>query len=381
MVKVFLEIGGEKVLAWAEISIDNLIFNFNQVKKLVGNKVEIYPAVKAYGYGHNSVEVARALSVNGANKFLVARMEEGLELQHSGIKEPIMVLSPITEDLAGDMVESGFEPAVCVKEVVKKMSDEAAKMKREFSVHIKIDTGLGRVGIKPEELNDFADYVCNLPNIKIVGVMTHFPIADAKEKDFTKNQIKVFYNAINNCKVLKGKEITRHLANSAAILDLPEGYADAVRPGIMLYGYYPSEYVNHNVELKQVMSLRGRVIFIKSVKKGTGISYGLTYKAEKDTIIATVAMGYADGLPRHLSNKGRVIVRGQYAPIVGRICMDQTMIDVGNIDGVGIGDRVTFFGKQDGLIISVDEVAQLAQTINYEILTQIGRRIPRVIIK
>ena len=369
------------MLAWAEVSIDNLIFNFNQVRKLVGDKIEIYPAVKAYGYGHNSIEVARALSLNGANKFLVARMEEGLELRHSGIKEPIMVLSPITEDLAGDIVESGFEPAVCVKEVVKKMSDEVVKMKRELSVHIKIDTGMGRVGIKPEELNDFADYICNLPNIKVVGVMTHFPIADAKEKDFTKNQIEVFHNTVDNCKTLKGRKITRHLANSSAILDLPESYADAVRPGIMLYGCYPSEYVNHNIELKQVMSLRGRVVFIKKVKKGTGISYGLTYKAEKDTIIATVAMGYADGLPRLLSNKGRVIIRGRYAPIVGRVCMDQAMIDVGNIDGVEVGDRVTFFGKQDGLFISVDEVAQLAQTINYEILTQIGRRVPRVIIK
>jgi len=369
------------MLTWAEVDINNLIFNFNQVKKLIGNKIEIYPAVKAYGYGHNSIEVARALSLHSANKFLVARIEEGLELRNAGIKEPIMVLSPITEDLAGDMVESGFEPAVCVKEVVKKMSDEAMKIKKEVSIHIKIDTGMGRVGIKPDELNDFVDFIRQLSNIKIIGIMTHFAIADAKEKAFTKKQIKSFHNAVDNCDVLKGKKITKHLANSSAILDLPESYADAVRPGIMLYGCYTSEYVNHNIELRQVMSLRARVVFMKKVKKGTGISYGLTYKAPKDTTVATVAIGYADGLPRLLSNKGRVIIRGKYAPIVGRVCMDLTMIDVGAIEGVEVGDRVTFIGKQDGLFISVDEVAQLAQTINYEILTQIGRRVPRVIVK
>ena len=322
---------------YAAIDLDAVCHNISEIKKLVGPDTKIMPVIKADGYGHGAVPVAKALNKIGVDGFAVAIIEEGIALRKQGIT-----------------------------------------MKKDARIHIKVDTGMNRIGFKPtEESVGQVQRIQKLPNIKIQGIFTHFACADEEDKTSARHQKELFDQFVSKIEE-KGIEIpVKHVSNSAAIMDLRECRMDMVRSGIITYGLYPSEEVDKSaIDLKPALSLISHVIHVKEV--GPGVSYGSTFVTDRKTRIATIPVGYADGYPRALSSRGRVIIRGQYAPIIGRICMDQFMVDVTDIEGVSVMDRVTLVGTEGDKNISVEEAADLAGSFNYEFVCGIGKRVPRV---
>jgi alanine racemase len=366
---------------WAEINLENLASNFRSVKNFINQPIEFMAVVKADAYGHCAVECAKRLENAGIDWLGVALPEEGLELRQNGIEKPILCLGGFWIGQEKILLENDLTPVIFQWEKAE-MLDRAA---RNFGViakaHIKIDTGMGRIGIRFEEIGFFIEKVKSLKNIRFDGIMTHFAAADSlEEKHFTNLQIERFNRTIKVFERTGFEFSYKDAANSPAGLAYPDSYGNLVRLGGILYGIGDDvlpDWID-KPEIKPVLSLFSKITFLKKIKKGETIGYGRTFRAERDSVIATIPIGYQDGLRRSLSNRGRVIINGNFAGIIGRISMDWTILDVTQIPDVKIGDRVVLIGEQNGLKIAAEEIAKLTDTISYEITCGIDRRVERI---
>jgi len=365
---------------WAEISIPSLIHNFNVLRAHVARSVQIMTVVKANAYGHGVVECARALEDAGSDCFAVALIEEGIELRRAGIMLPIVCLGGFRPGQADQIIEHDLTPVVFDLDAVIALSSAAQSRNALVNLHVKIDTGMGRLGIAIGELLDFARRIAALPNVRIDGLMTHFAEADSADSNFTHGQVSEFSRSIEILKTANVTPTFRHLANSAAIHGYPESWENLVRAGAALYGLRDDVLGPRGprFDLKPVMSLYSTVILLKDVPEGTGLGYSRTYRTSRASRIATLPIGYADGFRRAFGNRGRVIVRGQYAPVVGRISMDLTLIDVTDVKGVEQGDKVTLMGFEGSAALRSEAIASLIDTVSYEIVCGITARVPRV---
>lgn len=366
----------------AVINLDNIRHNISAMKSLVDKDKKMLAVIKADAYGHGAVEVAEALD-DLADFYAVAFIDEALELRRAGIDKPILILGytdPVDYEL---LLKYDVRPAMYETGDAQKLSDLAVSMGIKAKVHIKVDTGMGRIGFSCDDtgVEKIAE-ISNMPGIEIEGIFTHYAKADEIDKTAANGQLEKF-RWINGQLVGLGIHIpVRHISNSAGIMEMDNSDFDMVRSGIVTYGLYPSEEVDKSiVELRPAMSLMSKVIFVKDVKAGTGIGYGWSYIADHDIRVATVSAGYADGYPRAQSNKGRVIIHGEYAPIIGRVCMDQFMVDVSHIDGVQVRDDVILIGRDGDKEVTVEEVAEPANSFNYELVCNISRRVPRTYIR
>jgi alanine racemase len=366
----------------AVIDLDCIGRSVSGARDLVGDTVEIIAVVKADGYGHGAVRVAKKALRSGADSLAVAYPEEGAELRECGVTVPVLVLGLTPPEVKGALekvVESDLTQTVAEKELPVALNAMCPKGKK-IPVHIKVDTGMGRIGVRPEDVVEYISFLKGLTRIEIEGIYTHFPSADEADKEFTNNQIKVFMDLLDELKG-RGIEIPKvHMANSGGVLAHPESYLTAVRLGISLYGLYPSGEVQRSISLTPAMSFHTRVRYLKRVPRGTSISYGRTFVTKRETAVATLPVGYADGYPRILSNRGHVLVGGVEAPIIGRVCMDMTMVDVTDVPGVEVNDEVVLFGRQGKSEIHIDKMAEWLNTINYEVTCIVGKRVPRVYI-
>lgn len=366
---------------WAEINLDNLAFNFNSVKNFVGQKVKFMAVVKADGYGHNAVRCARRLEVEGVDWFGVAMPEEGIELRDAGIKKPILCLGSFWAGQEKLLLDKDLTPVIYQIYKAEILNRAAKEQGLKANVHIKIDTGMGRVGVRFDEIREFVEKLKEFKNLKVEGLMTHFAAADnLNENVFTNIQIKRF----NECVAIfenKGfRPVFKDLANSPGAVVHENSRADMVRIGGILYGL-GDDVLPKGVdkpELKPVMSVYTKIALLKKVSKGETLGYSRTFQTIRDSLIATIPIGYEDGIPRILSNKGRVIVNGKFAPIVGRISMDWTIIDVTDVPDVKLEDKVIIIGENNELKITAEELAAKSETISYEITCGINRRVPKI---
>lgn len=367
----------ERVLAI--VDLDAIAYNIRNIRKKTAEGTGIIGVIKADAYGHGSVETAEVLLKNGADWLAVAVVDEGLNLRKHGIDAPVLLLGYTPELRLVDVIENGFIQTVYSYDTAKKLSDAAERLGKRASVHIKIDTGMGRIGYRVnEESADEIVEISKLPGIDVNGMFTHFSTADEADKGYTIMQYKKFLK-MNEMLEERGLHIpVKHASNSAAIMDFDDMMLDMVRPGIILYGAYPSDEVKkENLSLRPAMSIKTHVSYVKYVEAGDSISYGRKYTAPGKRRIATIPVGYADGFIRAYSNGGKVLIRGQYAPIVGRICMDQFMVDVTDIEGVEVNDEVVLMGRQGDGEISADFIASVLNTINYEVFCTLSKRVPR----
>ena len=368
--------------AWAEINLSNLDFNIKRIKEKVGEGKRITGVIKADGYGHGAIKVANVLRANGVDSFGVATLSEAIKLRNAGFRdEEILILGLTPDPYVETLVEYNLTPVVCNYSNAEKISEAAKSADKVVQGFIAIDTGMGRIGYIPEDPAAIEEVkmIANLSNFKIGGLFSHFATADAEDKNYARLQEQryaAFYKKLINEHI---KVPVRALSNSAAIMEIPSAHYDQVRPGIILYGLYPSHEVDKNqLELRPAMSVKANIVHLKKVPAGTSISYGRKWTSTQDSLIATIPLGYADGYPRPYSSKAEVIVNGVKAPIVGNICMDQCMIDVTHVPYVRIGDEVTVMGKDGIYEVSADDIADATGTINYEIACAFGQRLPKV---
>ncbi|HBY21371.1 MAG TPA: alanine racemase [Clostridiales bacterium] len=368
----------ERVIA--EINVGNLKHNLNEVRKCVNSNSKIMVIVKANAYGHGIAQISKYLDDFGVDCFGVAIMSEAIELRKNGIIKPILILGYFEQSRVKEMLKNDIAQTIFKYEDAEFISDEAKKVGICAKIHIKIDTGMNRIGFRCEgEIIDEIKKIYGLPNILIEGTYTHFANADLKDKKATFEQIERYEKVIAELENRGMNVQNKHVLNSAGIIDLGKRYSmNCVRPGIMLYGLYPSDEVcKINVNLKPVMSLKTKVIFIKEVNADEYVSYGGAFVTNRKTRVATIPIGYADGYNRKLTNKGRVLIKGEYANVIGKVCMGQFMVDVTDIDGVNVGDEVILFGEQKGKPITATELGNICDTINYEIICGISDRVTR----
>jgi len=365
---------------WVEIDLDALDNNMKEIRRIVSPNTLITAVVKADAYGAGAVVASKELLSNGADRLAVSVLDEAVELRQAGITAKILILGSTTGKRAEELINFGVDAAVFHYEDALAFSKEAVRQNRPVSLHIAVDSGMGRIGYRPtEESIKEIKKISKLPNVILEGIFTHFAVADIQNKAYTREQYKKFKWI---CQRLKEEGVSIHIhhcCNSAAILDLPEFHDDMVRAGIIMYGLAPSDEVDiKRFNLKTVMSLKCCVDHIKIIDAGESVSYGRKFIAEKPTRIASLPVGYADGYTRMLSNKAEVLVHGKRVPQVGNICMDQCMIDVTTVPDIKIDDEVVLFGKQEGTELPVEELSNILGTINYEIICMLARRVPRV---
>jgi len=359
-------------LAYAEINLGALAGNIKRIKKTLRGKARFMAVVKANGYGHGSVDVSRAALGAGADCLGVASLKEALEIRNAGIRSPLLILSESEPDSAHDLVRAGVSQTVYTSRLAEALSRAAAKSGKKVSVHLKVDTGMGRVGVTVPEAAKLYGKMKELPGLNIDGIFTHFAIADDISSGYTAAQLETFRKVINEI----GDGRVKHCANSAATLYYPETHMDMVRVGLAMYGLSPRRD-GAAVDLEPALTFKTKVMFIKKVPAGTRLSYGSTHITDRETRIATLPVGYADGYSRALSNRGHVLIRGKRYPVVGRVCMDLTLVDIGK-DKVEVGDEVVLIGAQGGEKVSADEIADIMGTINYEVVCGIGKRVERI---
>ena len=366
---------------YAKIDLDAAAYNMEQMKKRIGGGARLIAVVKTDAYGHGAVPLAEVFEkLDYVWGYAVASLDEGMILRKHGIKKPILVLGCVFPDQYDDMVRNDIRAAVYMEEMALGMAEAAKKAGKKAYIHIKTDTGMGRIGFPvSEESADIIERISKLEDIKIEGMFTHFAKADETDKTYTYDQHRKFMWMKEQMEK-RGVEIPYYdCDNSAGIIDFPDMKHDLARAGISTYGMYPSEEVNQNaVDLKPVLSLVSHVIFVKTVEPGTSISYGGTFVAPEKMRVATIPVGYGDGYPRSLSNKGTVLIHGKRARILGRVCMDQFMVDVTDIPDVKFMDRAVLIGEDQGDRITVEELAGLSGRFNYEFVCCLGKRIPRV---
>ena len=369
---------------WAEIDLDALRTNFQQVKNcLTHASTKVMAVVKADAYGHGVEHCAQELAAAGADWFGVSSLAEALQLRHYGLRQPILIFGYTPPAQAQQLAEYGLSQTVFCSEYAEQLSIHAQAAGVQIPIHVKIDTGMSRLGFIPGEAKTIEDivHVCRLPGLTAQGIYTHFPSADYDgdpDGSVTQTQFETFTATIHTL-AQKGIHFAlRHCANSATTIAHPQMHLDMVRAGIVLYGLAPSAEVADRMPLAPVMQLKTVVSMVKPLPTGTFVSYGRTFCAPQDTMAATVNIGYADGYPRCLSGKAEMLVCGQKAPVIGRVCMDQLMLDVGQIQGVSPGMTVTVFGRDGDAFLPVDQLARQAGTIHYELVCLVGRRVPRV---
>ena len=367
--------------AYAVIDLDALRANAQAVIDKVGPDVKIMSIVKTDAYGHGAVPVARELEDLGVDYFGVASVDEGVLLRKHGIKSPILILGYVFPEEYERLIDNELMHAVFSYDNAVALNEKAKWLNKTVKIHIKVDTGMGRIGFLPNKDSiEEIKKISKLSNVKIDGIFTHFACADFRDKTSSNRQKKLFLDFLDQLKA-QGVDVgIRHMDNSASIIDEDRDFLDMVRIGIMGYGLFPSEEVDTDFPLTPVMQLKSSVSYVKNVHKGFTVSYGSTFVAKDDMTVATVSIGYGDGYPRSLSNRGRVIINGQFANIIGRVCMDQFMVDVTDLD-VKQGDTVTLFGKDGNFDLSVEELSGLSGRFNYELCCDINMRVPRVYVK
>ncbi|EEM05721.1 alanine racemase [Bacillus pseudomycoides] len=363
-----------------EVNLDAVKHNVREFKKRVNDKnIAMMAAVKANGYGHGAVEVAKAAIEAGVNQLAVAFVDEGIELREAGVTVPILVLGYTPVEVAKDAIGYDIMMTVYRIEDLKGINEIAKQLEKKAHIQVKIDTGMSRIGLQEEEVAPFLEELKNMKYIEIEGMFTHYSTADEINKIYTNMQTSLFEKAVNAAKEMGIHLPYIHSSNSAGSMELSNTFQNMVRVGIGIYGMYPSKEVDHTVvSLQPALSLKSKVAHIKHAKKNRGVSYGNTYVTTGEEWIATVPIGYADGYNRQLSNKGHALINGIRVPVLGRVCMDQLMLDVTKAMPVQVGDEVVFYGRQGEEEISVEEIADTLGTINYEVTCMLDRRIPRV---
>lgn len=361
----------------AVVSLDAIARNLGRVRECVGGHTQIMAVVKADAYGHGAVPVARTLVAAEAGALGVALVEEGIQLRREGLEVPILVMGSTSPDLAPILVEYRLDQVIYDPLYAQALSHCVGGSTTPVKVHLKIDTGMGRLGIPPAEAAAAAKAIAHLPGLELVGVMTHFAAADAPDKGHALEQLRSFFEAMRDMEAAGITIPVRHAANSAALLEIPEARLDMVRPGIVLYGYPPSPSPSQHSLWEPALSFETTIAQIRKLPKGGTVSYGCTYEAPQDLLVATLPVGYADGYNRLLSNRGEVLVRGQRAPVIGQVCMDMIMVDVTGVGGVQAGDDVVLLGRQGDEILFADQWAARLGTITYEVLCNISKRVPR----
>ncbi|MFH0988388.1 MAG: alanine racemase [bacterium] len=362
--------------AVAEIDLRLIAANLKAIKRKVGPSVKILGVVKANAYGHGMVEVSRFISNGLVDSLGVATAEEGVILRNTGLRKPILVFTLPSEPQVKAIVQHGLEATVCSPVEARTLQQEAERRRRKVAVHLKIETGMNRIGITPSGLPVLLKSLSHMKRLEIVGVYTHFAQADIADKSYTHEQLSRFTNALDILKTHGIEPEVIHTANSAGILDLPESHFTMVRPGIMMYGYYPSEHVSRSVRVKPALTLSCKVSFVKRIEAGETVSYGRLFKATAPAWIATLPIGYADGYFRLLTGKSAVLIKGKKHPVAGRICMDQIMVDLGDVK-IAVGEKAILIGSQGACRIDASDLSSLIGTIPYEILTNISSRVPR----
>ena len=365
---------------WAEIDLDAVKYNIKEIRRVADKNAMVMAIVKSDAYGHGVTEISKVLLSNGADRLGVACLDEAIQIRRAEIESPILIIGASQNEDAFDIVKYDITPAVFSKDFAKALSNEAQNQNKICKIHIKLDTGMTRIGfntgICDEKICDEIIEISKLPNIEIEGIFSHFSTADEKNTDYTYQQFERFMTV---CNMLDSRGLNipvKHIANSAAIMMYPKMHLDMVRAGIILYGFYPSEDVDKNIlKLKKVMTLKSRITRVNNAVENRGVSYGKSYITKGNMKIATVPIGYADGYTRMLSGKAKMIVNNQAVDVIGRICMDQCMIDVTNVNNVNVGDEVTVFGSET---VTADYLAKMLSTINYEIVCMVNKRIPRV---
>lgn len=366
---------------WAEIDRDALAANFHIVKDRVGPNVSVMAVVKANAYGHGAVECARRLEAEGADWLGVALPEEGIELRNTGVTKPILCLAGFWSGQATACLERNLVPVVYRLDMIEALDRAARERGVVADVHVKVDTGMGRLGVRFDEVPEFAVALKSFPNIRVNGLMTHFAAADEPScGPLTKDQIQRFENALAALREHGYKPTYHHLANSAGIFAQPAAWGNMVRPGGVLYGLWRDILApaDRGEDFQPVMSLHSRITLLKWVPQGETVGYGCTFEASSKTLVATIPIGYDDGYMRALSNRGHAIIRGVYATVIGRISMDLTLIDVTNVPGVQLDDEVILMGHDAGLSITAEDLARTAGTLSYEVTCSISQRVPRV---
>ena len=377
-------------LVWAEVDLEAIAHNVRELRRITDPGADLMAVVKANAYGHGVIEVTRKALENGADSLGVARIEEGIELRKEGVKESVLIFGYTPLALAHKLIAFDLTQTVWSYKTAQALSDVAVSSNKQIKVHLKVDTGMGRLGLLPDCRRPPAtdrnlignairevESISSLAGLELEGVYTHFATADSSDKTYAGKQFEIFVDFLNELRRAGINPPLCHAANSAAIIDMPETHLDMVRAGIAIYGLYPSDDINkRRIVLKPAMTLKSKIVHLKKVPPGFKVSYGSTYQSPKSTTIASIPVGYADGFNRLLSSRGHMLVRGRRAPIVGRVCMDQTMLDVGHIPDVNLEDEVVIFGRQGDGFITVDEIAASLNTINYEIVSALTARVP-----
>ena len=367
---------------WAEVDLDAIWENMVHMKENIAEKTKILAVIKTDGYGHGGVPIAKMLEqLDFMFGYAAATYEEAHVLREAGVKKPILILGYTFPYCYEELIREEIRPAVYRRDTVEELVAAAAKVGRKAKVHIKVDTGMGRIGITPDEEGlEFVRFLMGHPELEVEGIFTHFAKSDEEDKTSANHQLALFQNFIDRIQTELGLTIpVKHCSNSAAILEMPQANMDMVRAGITTYGLYPSEEVRKDiVPLRAAMSLYSHIVYCKTIHAGQSVSYGGLFTAQKDTRVATIPVGYGDGYPRSLSGKGYVLIRGKKAPILGRVCMDQFMVDISEIPGVMEGDKVTLLGVDGTERITAEELGELSGRFNYEFVCDLGKRIPRV---
>ena len=360
-----------------EVDLGALEFNYLQIRKRIPVGVKILAVVKADAYGHGAIPVSLKLEKLGVEYFGVAIPEEGVELRKGGVKAPILVLGGIFGGEVDQIFRFRLTPVIFRKDSLEILSREAERRKRKVKAHLKVDTGMGRLGVPFNLWHDFLKEVKRFPKIEIEGILSHFSMTD-EEKNFTQDQWRSFQRAVTMAEEMGIFCQCLHMASSAIVTAFPAYSSKLVRPGIMLYGSYPSPAFRDLIPLKPIMALKTRIHFLKWVPLGTRISYGGTFTTKRKSLIATLPIGYADGYSRRLSNRGEVLIHGKRASVVGKVCMDFIMVDVTDISHVSVGDEVILMGRQGKEQITPEEIADKIDSISYEVLCSVGKRVPRI---
>lgn len=364
-----------KRAVWAEVDLGALEENIKNIKSCIQGGAKWCAVVKADAYGHGAIAVARKAVEQGASYLAVAVLSEAITLREAGFTLPILILGASPVEESGTLVDYDITQAVFTVEQAKALSAAAVERGKIAKVHLKVDTGMSRIGVRPEMAGEFAKGISEMPNIKLEGMFSHFALADAVDKTYAHMQLDKFKLAISKVEAAGVHIEIKHIANSAAILEMPETHFDMVRAGIILYGLWPSDEVKHVIDLKPIMQLKAKVVYLKTLHAGESISYGCTFTAERESRIGTLPLGYADGYTRLFTGKAQVEFAGKRAPIAGRICMDQCMVDLTDIPEIKQGDVVTLYGSES---LTMDEAASWLGTINYELPCMLSPRVPRV---
>jgi alanine racemase len=359
---------------WVDIDLGALSDNVGKIKSIVGSSVKILAVLKQSAYGHGIIQVARKLYEEGVDAFGVGGINEAIQLREDGYRGQIILLSIVSKELAAFFIRFGITPTVADLNFARELNRQASKIKRVVPVHIKVDTGMGRLGFYPDQIYPFLEKLKRFSSLSLEGLYTHFPAADTNF-NFTNQQLNIFQKLIKDLKTKSINFNYYHSANSLGVVNYPNSYLNMVRPGLILYGIKPS--ADLRVELKPVLSFKAKIIFIKEIPPGKTVGYGREFIAKKKTRVATVSVGYADGYPWALSNCAKVLIKGKVFSIAGRVCMDHIMIDLGQDKEIKEGDVVTLIGKDQDKEVKAEDLASWAQTIPYEIVTRISREIPR----